>query len=58
MTEDNVVVCPKCRVKVSVCRDMDKTWFFICCKCGKESERFNEGDDPDDILQICVRWKE
>jgi hypothetical protein len=61
MTDDllfnNCVVCPKCRKRVAVCTDLDGTWFFICKACGKESERFKKGDCPDDVCQICVRWK-
>jgi hypothetical protein len=58
MTEEDCILCPKCRTKACVCRDFDGTWFFICCTCMKESEKFKATEDPDDVVQICVRWKE
>lgn len=58
MKDEDYIVCPACRRKVAVVADFDGEFFFFCKKCLKQSERFKATEKPDDICQICVRWKE
>lgn len=41
--------------EIGVVNDFD-SWFFVCLKCNRESQRFLRSIRPDDVRQREVRW--